>query len=225
MSKKVFGLLIAQAEDLQARYAAHRRWHSKAWHEAEAYWTTRRNSTMSASGDYTMTEEDVQRFWNRVRMAGPNDCWIWLGAIASTGYGLLEVDRQSIRAHRAAWAIQYGELSSEDTCHHRCGNRLCVNHNHILLTDRATHAALHAGDPHEAHPSLYWKILRATARATRPKDRAYMASQTPTPASPSKSHAPEPVSPPAAPSAAHTPQSLYTSTGTPVSAATRKSPS
>lgn len=60
-------------------------------------------------------------------------CWEWTGYVGNKGYGLLPVPgtRSSTTAHRMSYEIYVGEIPPLHHVHHACGNRLCVNPNHL----------------------------------------------------------------------------------------------
>lgn len=72
-----------------------------------------------------------QRFWEKVDRRGPNDCWLWTGAI-SGGYGSFNLRGKPTHAHRAA-AILRGKRLSKETCVcHICDNPRCCNPAHFF---------------------------------------------------------------------------------------------
>lgn len=75
------------------------------------------------------------RFRTRVRLSSaPGGCWTWAGRHIGNGYGAFEGgDTHGQYAHRAAWVMRYGPVPSGARVAHRCGNRLCVRPEHLLL--------------------------------------------------------------------------------------------
>jgi hypothetical protein len=65
-------------------------------------------------------------------------CWVWSRQIANSGYGrlMLRVDGETryVSAHRASYSAFVGPLADHQLVRHSCGNRLCVNPEHLLLS-------------------------------------------------------------------------------------------
>jgi hypothetical protein len=50
------------------------------------------------------------RFWEKVIIAGPEDCWEWTASKQSSGYGAFAYKpKQCVTAHRVAWALHYSK--------------------------------------------------------------------------------------------------------------------
>lgn len=62
-------------------------------------------------------------------------CWNWVGGLVA-GYGMLTINGSGSLVHRVAYALWVGPIPPSETVHHRCGNRLCFNPEHLQL---ATH--------------------------------------------------------------------------------------
>lgn len=61
-------------------------------------------------------------------VVGP--CWLWLGAVNSSGYGAIGCDGDTVAAHRVSYKLVHGEFPPEHS-DHLCRNRRCVNPEHI----------------------------------------------------------------------------------------------
>ena len=67
-------------------------------------------------------------FWGRVdSSAGYNECWEWLGAVQSAGYGFTSKGL----AHRIAYELRVGQIPKGLTIDHLCRNKLCCNPRHM----------------------------------------------------------------------------------------------
>lgn len=72
-------------------------------------------------------------------------CWIWVHAKLSEGYGSLRgpsPERRYIRAHRWVYEQLRGPIPDGMHLHHRCGERACVNPEHLELITPSDHPRL-----------------------------------------------------------------------------------
>jgi hypothetical protein len=75
------------------------------------------------------------RFWSRVDIRGPDDCWPWKGGRRVRGYGGLVFEGKPRLAHHVSFRLTYGRWP--DYSRHSCDNEPCCNPAHLL---EGTHA-------------------------------------------------------------------------------------
>lgn len=71
--------------------------------------------------------------WSKVARKGPDDCWLWTGAILRKGYGGLSYRNKKYRVHRASWEVHHGPILGDLMVLHSCDTPACVNPAHLFL--------------------------------------------------------------------------------------------
>jgi predicted DNA-binding protein (UPF0251 family) len=74
-----------------------------------------------------------QRFWSKVKVGGPDECWDWQRSKNPDGYGMFLLRRRCVRAHRAAYELHYGVIPNGMVVCHRCDRPACCNPAHLFL--------------------------------------------------------------------------------------------
>jgi hypothetical protein len=76
-------------------------------------------------------EQNEARFWSYVDRRGPDECWPWLGATRSGGYGQINIGGRIQSALIAAWEFHHKHPFPQGAYGlHQCNNPPCVNPHH-----------------------------------------------------------------------------------------------
>jgi hypothetical protein len=82
------------------------------------------------------------RFWSKVDVGHPKQCWFWRASVDHNGYGQFELGARKIGAHRVAYGLMTGEmLSPRQHVLHSCDHRRCCNPNHLRTGTHAENMA------------------------------------------------------------------------------------
>lgn len=93
-----------------------------------------RVGTSDQEGALTTTE----RFWSKVDKRGADECWPWMGATQSKGYGQFSYGGRPRLATHIAWLLSRGELPGAGQCVcHSCDVPRCVNPAHLFIGTQA----------------------------------------------------------------------------------------
>lgn len=72
------------------------------------------------------------RFWSKVDIRTPEECWEWQASLHTSGYGRFKLaDHWCVVANRLALVINSGEDRLDRMALHHCDNRKCCNPHHL----------------------------------------------------------------------------------------------
>ncbi len=74
------------------------------------------------------------RFWPKVDIRGPDECWLWKATV-SNGYGNLRINGKTEGAHRISFVLTSGSIPENAYVIHHCDVKLCCNPRHLHLGD------------------------------------------------------------------------------------------
>ena len=111
-----------------------------------------------------------ERFWSKVAIGDPDECWEWQRSRRGGGYGQFRIapDQSPQRASRVAWALASGPVPDGLWVLHRCDNPPCCNPAHLFLGDRAANVAdmVAKGRAAVHRPADVARLVKAVRRLT-----------------------------------------------------------
>lgn len=112
----------------------------------------------------------ADRFWRKVEVCGPDDCWPWKAGFEDKGYGQFKVADRVVRSHRIAWELTHGTIPRGLHVLHKCDNRACCNPAHLFLGTQLDNIAdrhRKGRDAHVSRPGMSNHRARLTDDAVR----------------------------------------------------------
>lgn len=115
---------------------------------------------------------DWERFWEKVDVRGPDECWPWTATKNNDGYGRFRLDGRLVQAHRLACEFARGEAGVE-TCH-TCSNPSCCNPNHLYAGTHSSNMFDRGckGHSRKLTAEQVWAIRAACTAGDKHKDVA-----------------------------------------------------
>ena len=79
-----------------------------------------------------LTQKDINRFWEKVKISNNQECWNWLACLDKDGYGYLRVNYKNLKAHIISYTIENKHPPIIGVIRHTCDNRKCCNPKHLI---------------------------------------------------------------------------------------------
>lgn len=99
------------------------------------------------------TPRHANRFWSKVTIGDPKECWEWKEGRFTRGYGSFWLNGRSVISSRVAWELSFGPIPRGMIVCHACDNPPCCNPAHLWIgtdednmTDRDTKGRQASGD-------------------------------------------------------------------------------
>ena len=91
---------------------------------------------------HARTRTMADRFWPKVHIGAPEECWEWARCRDALGYGRFGIPAGGVAgAHRVAWELTRGLIPDDLQVCHRCDNPPCCNPNHLFLGTAANNGS------------------------------------------------------------------------------------
>jgi hypothetical protein len=84
----------------------------------------------------TSAASTVDRFWSKVKVGGPHECWLWTGSRIPSWHGQMYLNGRPQYVHRISWEWAHGPIADGMQVLHRCDVPICVNPAHLFLGDQ-----------------------------------------------------------------------------------------
>jgi hypothetical protein len=72
----------------------------------------------------------IERFWSKVDIKLPDECWRWLGFCDKAVYGYFRIGRFVYKAHRVSYHLEVDQSNPLQVMH-KCDNPPCCNFMHL----------------------------------------------------------------------------------------------
>lgn len=108
-----------------------------------------------------------ERFWAKVNVQSPEECWEWQASKSPQGYGHFGAGDGVTKAHRYSYILHNGPIPEGMHVCHRCDNPPCVNPAHLWLgtandnnADKVAKGRAYRGEAHQfaklTHDAVRW---------------------------------------------------------------------
>ncbi len=78
-----------------------------------------------------LSQEAMDRFWSKVDIRSPDECWPWTAGKSPEGHGRFKADGVDLRASRIVCELTHGPIPDGLFVLHSCDNPPCCNPAHL----------------------------------------------------------------------------------------------
>lgn len=90
-----------------------------------------------------MTPDEIVARLERHIRRDESGCWVWTGAVTSSGYSSIGYDKKVRSAHRVSYEVHVGPIPDGYTIDHLCRVKVCVNPAHLEAVTMQENIARH----------------------------------------------------------------------------------
>lgn len=83
-----------------------------------------------------MDDSTRERLMQKVSVDSESGCWLWTAMKHYSGFGRMKVNNRPRMVHVLMYEDLHGAVPKDKRIRHTCGNRLCVNPDHMRIASR-----------------------------------------------------------------------------------------